>query len=77
MSIHLAEDAKNSVAELKRLADHIHAREITEREFDRCEPRIRLSYGDYTVEMPNIAQTYNAFTDAIIQMMHDITNHGW
>lgn len=77
MSIHIAEDAENSVAELRKFMDYIHDRDITEEEWERRGPRIRLSYGDYTVDIPNLAQTYNAFTDAIIQMMRDIINHGW
>lgn len=73
----VAEDCAQSVRVLERLLTHMRAREITDEEFMNEEPRIRLSYGDYDVELPNLAQTYTAFDDAVSQMIQDITEQGW
>ena len=77
MPIHNAEDCEQAVYQLKQLLTHIRERGFTDEEWERFEPRIRLSYGDYTVDILNIAQTYDAFLESLRTMISEIENNGW
>lgn len=73
---YFAEDAEQSVIVLEMLDRHICNREVTDDEWELCEPRIRLSYGDFTVSLPNLAQTWGAFDSALRTMISEMKEAG-
>ena len=73
---HFAETAEQSIHEIAEMLAHMATHEITDGEWDRCEPRIRISYGDYTINLPNLAQTYNGLEAGLQKMFTTIIECG-
>ena len=77
MTIHRAEDVEQSAQAVALLLAHIRNTPMTEEDTEKCEPRIRISYGDFEIDLLNLAQTYNGFEDGLSEMLKTIIDSGW